>query len=135
MQNFREIEERVLANGKIEGHEIEALRQCLYADGKIDRNAADFLVVLHKRVRQPSPGLDKFFYQAIKDHVLADGGISAGEADWLRRMVFRDGKIDDQERKFLLQLNGEAKEVSPEFEKLFEQCMRQPMEPHTSGHG
>ena len=135
MLNFREIEERVLANGKIKGHEIEALKHDLYSDGKIDRKAADFLVVLHKRVRQPSPGFEKFFYQAIKDHVLHDGRITAGEADWLRRMVFHDGRIDDQERKFLHQLRGEAKEASPEFDRLFEECMKQPMEPHTSGRG
>jgi len=135
MQSFREIEERVLANAKIQGEEIEELRKVVYAGGEVSRDAADFLVVLHKRVTWHTPAFDKFFYQAIKDHVLQDGRISAGEADWLRQMVFHDGKIDDMERKFLREVRGEAKEVSPEFEKLFEECMKQPMEQHTSGRG
>jgi uncharacterized tellurite resistance protein B-like protein len=133
MRNLREIEERVLANGRVEGHEIEALRQLLYAGGKIDRAAADSLVVMHKRVRQRTPGFEKFFYDAIKDHILADGRITAEETAWLRQMLFADGKIDDEERNFLRRLRGEAKEVGPEFEALFAESMKQPAEQRTSG--
>src|SRR5581483_6896742 len=107
--------------------------QLVYADGKVGRKEADFLVVLHKRVRQRSPGFEQFFYQAIKDHLLADGRISAAETAWLRQMLFADGKIDDEERQFLHRLKGEAQEVSPEFEALFKECMKQPPERHTSG--
>src|SRR5437763_4800988 len=106
----------ILADGKVEGPEIEQLRQVLYADGKIDRPEADFLVELHKRVQRRSPGFEQFFYKAIKDHILADGQISAGETAWLRQMLWADGKIDDAERKFLHELKGEAREVSAEFE-------------------
>jgi uncharacterized membrane protein YebE (DUF533 family) len=48
-------------------------------------------------------------------------------------MLFADGKIDDEERKFLHQLKGEAKQVGREFEVLFEESMKQPLEQHTSG--
>ena|SRR5438445_5855987 len=133
MPNLREIEERVLANGRVDSTELEALRALLYAEGKIDRKAADFLVELHKRVQYPSPAFEKFFYQAIKDHILADGRISAGETGWLRQMVFADGKIEDEERKFLRQLKGEARDISPEFETFFKEVMMQPQEQHTSG--
>ena len=51
MLTLRELEERVLANGRVEGHDLDVLRQVLYADGKIDRTEADFLVELHKRVQ------------------------------------------------------------------------------------
>jgi uncharacterized tellurite resistance protein B-like protein len=133
MRNLREIEERILTNGRVEGHEIEMLRQLLYADGKIDREEADFLVVLHKRVQHRTPGFEHFFYKAIKDYLLADGRISANETNWLRQMLFADGKIDDDERKFLHEIKGEAKQLSPEFENLFNECMKQPQERHTSG--
>jgi len=133
MLQLRELEERVLANGRVEGPELELLRQVLYADGKVDRQEADFLVVLHKRVQRRTPAFEKFFYQAIKDHVLADGRISAEETAWLRQMLYADGKIDDQERKFLHELKGEAREASPEFEALFQECMKQPAEQRTSG--
>jgi uncharacterized membrane protein YebE (DUF533 family) len=61
------------------------------------------------------------------------GRIDAEEAAWLRRMLFADGMIDDEERKFLHELNGEAKQVGREFEQLFEECMKQPQEQHTCG--
>ena len=132
MKELREIGERLLANGRVDGNELEVLRQVLYADGKIDRREADFLVELHKRVRPSHPAFEKFFYKAIKDHILADGRISAGEAAWLRQMLFADGKIDDEERKFLHELKGEAREAGPEFEELFRDAMKAPPEQHTA---
>ncbi len=135
MTNFklRELEQTILANGRVEGAEIEVLRQELYAGGKIGRREADWLVELHKRVQRKTPQFEHFFYQAIKHHILEDGRVSAEEAAWLRQMLFADGKIDDAERKFLHELKGEAREVGPEFEALFKECMKQPQPQHTSG--
>ncbi len=136
MANLQQLMQEVLADGRIDGQEIERLHRELYADGKIDRAEADFLVELHKRVQRPvSPAWEKFFYQAIKDHVLADGSIDVEETTWLRRMLLEDGRIDDVERKFLHQLKGEAKNVCHEFEALYTECMKQPPPPHTSGGG
>ncbi len=133
MANLRAIEEKILANGRVDTPELELLRKELYADGKIDREEADFLVELHKRVQHKTPAFEHFFYQAIKAHILADGKIDAEESAWLRQMLFDDGKIDDHERKFLHELKGEAKQVGPEFEALWKECMKQPMPQHTSG--
>ena len=41
--------------------------------------------------------------------------------------------IDDEERRFLHELKGEAKRASPEFEALFKEAMKQPPERRTSG--
>ena len=133
MLHLQEIEQTILANGRVDGPELEALRQQLYAGGMIERPEANFLVELHKRVQHRTPAFEQFFYQAIKSHILADGRIDAEEAAWLRRMLFADGKIDDHERKFLHELNGEAKQVSPEFVVLFKECMKQPQDQHTCG--
>jgi uncharacterized tellurite resistance protein B-like protein len=133
MVELRQIEQAILANGRVDGPELEALRRHLYAGGKIERREADFLVELHKRVQHRTPAFQKFFYQAVKDHILADGRIDVEEAAWLRQMLFADGKIDDQERKLLHELKGEAKHVSPEFESLFAECMKAPQEQHTCG--
>jgi hypothetical protein len=38
-------------------------------------------------------------------------------------MLWADGTIDESERKFLRQLRGEAKQVSPEFEALYTECL------------
>jgi len=120
---LRKLMEDVLANGKIDSAEIELLRRELYADGKITRQEADFLVELHKRVQRSSNGFEQFFYKAIRDHVLADGKVDAEEAEWLRQMVLLDRKVDDREKKFLRELRGEAAEVSPEFEALCNECL------------
>jgi hypothetical protein len=133
MRNLRAIEESILAHGAVHGHDLELLHQVLYADGKIDQKEADFLVELHKRVQDRTPAFEQFFYKAIKDFILATGRIGPKKTAWLRQMLFADGKIDDAERKFLHQLKGEAKEISAEFEALFEECMKQPPEQHTSG--
>jgi hypothetical protein len=132
MANLRELEERLIANNHVGGHELAALRQALYAGGTIDRRKADFLVELHKRMQYRTPAFERFFYQAIKAHILADGHISAEETDWLREMLYYDGKIDDEERAFLHELKGEAKSASPRFEALFAECMKQPFEQRTA---
>jgi hypothetical protein len=133
MLKLRHIEQDILATGKVDTPELEVLHQELYAHGKIERPEADFLVELHKRVQHCTPAFEQFFYQAIKDHILAHGRIDAEEAAWLRRMLFADGKIKDEERKFLHELKGQAKQVSREFEVLFEESMKQPQEQRTCG--
>ena len=80
-----------------------------------------------------TPAFEQFFYKAIKDHILADGRIDAEPAAWLRQLIFADGAIDDEVRKLLHELNGEAKQASPEFKTPFAECMKQPQEQHTCG--
>lgn len=133
MTDLRQIEQDILAIGKAEGKALELLRKEVYAEGKINRPTADFLVELHKRVQHRTPAFDKFFYQAIKDHLLANGRIGTQESAWLRRMLLGDGKLEDEERKFLHELKGQARQVSPEFEAFFHECMREPPEQHTCG--
>ncbi|MGL4552673.1 MAG: TerB family tellurite resistance protein [Gemmataceae bacterium] len=124
MPYYRALIEKILANGKVEGQEVEELRRLLYADGKIDRREAEFLIELHKRVERVSPAFEAFFYQAIKSHVLLDGVIDAEEAGWLRRMILADGRVDEREKKLLRELKGEAKGFSPAFQALFDECLR-----------
>ena len=133
MLKLQQIEQDILATGKIDKPQLEVLRRELYAGGKIDPPKADFLVELHKRVQHMNPAFQQLFYQAIKDYILANGRIDAEETAWLRRMLFADGKIDDEERKFLHELKGEAKHISPEFEALFAGSMKQPPEQRTCG--
>ena len=133
MFNLKQLEQSVLANGRVDSPEPAELRRLMYVGGKIDRRKADFLAELHKRVQHMTPSFEHFFYQAIKDHILADGGIDAEEAAWLRRLVFSDGALKDEERKFLHELKGEARHASPEFETLFAESMKQPQERHTCG--
>ncbi len=133
MTELRKIEHEILATGRVDKHELDRLRQVIHVHGRIERPEADFLVELHKRVQHLTPAFEHFFYMALKEHILAHGRIDAEETSWLRRMLFADSVIDDQERKFLKELNGEATEVSAEFEQLFAESMKKPQEQHTCG--
>jgi len=131
MVKTQPIEQEILARGKVDGPELEELRRQIYSNGKIDRSKADFLVALFKRVQHRTPAFEQFFYRAIKDHILAKGRIDAEQTSWLRRMLWADGAIKDEERTLLHELQGEAGQVCPEFEVLFRQSMKQPPEQHT----
>ena len=120
---FRNFGNKILANGKIEGHEVVSLRALVSEDGVIDREEAEFLVDLYKRSNQVTPAYEKFFYQAIKQHVLADGAIDDERATWLRGLILRDGKVSEREKKLLRELKGEAKVISLEGQSLFEECL------------
>jgi hypothetical protein len=129
---LQQIERDFLAVGNVDRRGLEAMRQHLYADGKTDRAEADLFVEQHERAQDITPALENFFYRAIKYHILADGRIDAEEAAWLRRMFSTNGVLKAEERKLLVELNSEAKEVGREFEILFAECMKLPPEPHAS---
>ncbi len=120
---LRTLQKQILANGKIEGHELELLWKQLSGDGTIDQNEAEFLIEMYKRVDRVSPAFERFFYKVIKQHVLTDGTIGANKATWLRQMIFADGKVNEREKKLLCELKGEATRISPEFQTLYEECL------------
>jgi len=123
MPKLRELMQKMLSDGKVDGHGLVSLCDTLYADDKIDRQEAELLIELHKRVERVSPAFESFFYQAIKRHVLTDGKIDAEEADWLKRMIFADGRADKREKKLIRELKGEATHLCHEFEGLYADCL------------
>jgi len=117
MQDLRQLENEILAQGRVAGQALELLRKKLHStDGTVGRTEADFLVVLHKRVEHVSPAFEQFFYQTIKGHILVNGRINAEMVAWLRQLLFTDGTIKDEKRKLLHELKGEATHIAPEFE-------------------
>ena len=124
MANLNELKTQVLADGQIDEAEVALLRKELYADGKIDKDEVEFLIALRNEARSACPAFGALFFQALEEHVLADGSIDADEAGWLRTMLFADGQIDDDEKTFLRKLRAGAKSVSPEFQRLFDECAK-----------
>jgi hypothetical protein len=120
----------ILADGKVDEAEVKVLKKELYADGKIDQDEVKFLIELRNTAQKKAkakkeellPVFEKFFFKAIQDNVLKDNKIDASEARWLRDMLFADGKIDKGEMEFMNTLNKKAKEKSPEFTTLYEDC-------------
>jgi len=124
MASLQDLKARLLADGVIDDSEVEVLRKELYADGKIDQAEVELLVALRNEAKQTCSSFEKLFFEAVTENVLQDGSIDADEAKWLREMLFADGKIDAAEKQFLQQLHTKARKVSPEFQKLFDECMK-----------
>ena len=130
MANWRNLAKAaLLADGKIDDTEVKILRKELYADGKIDAEVVQFLIDLRNTAQKKAKGeamnpkFEALFFKAIETNVLKDGKIDTKEANWLRSMLFADGKIDANEKKFLARIKKGAKKTSPEFDKLYDQCM------------
>jgi len=133
MADFRKLAiATLLADGQIDDDEVKALRKELYEDGKIDKKEVDFLIDLRNQAQKKAkakqaevnPKFTALFFKAIEDNLLADGKIDTTEAKWLRTMLFADGKIDGDEKKFLARVKKAAAKVSPEFDKLYAECMK-----------
>jgi uncharacterized tellurite resistance protein B-like protein len=121
--DFRALGMKILSNGKIEGHEVEMLRTLISADGTVDRQEAEFLLDIFKRLTQLTPAFEKFFYKVIKQHVLEEDIITTEQARWLCKVILADGKINEREKKLLREIQGEAQEISPEGQALIEDCL------------
>ena len=119
----------ILADGQIDDAEVKVIKKELYADGKIDKSEVGFLIELRNAAQKKAKGgalstkFENLFFKAIEDNVLEDGVITGKEAAWLRKMLFADGKIDDNEKKFLKRLKGSATKTSSAFDALYEECV------------
>jgi uncharacterized membrane protein YebE (DUF533 family) len=119
----------LLADGVIDETEVKVLKKELYADGKIDKKEVEFLIELRSEAQKKAKGeplssqFENLFFKAIQDNVLADGEISGKEAAWLRKAIMADGKVDDAEKAFLKKLKKAATKTSPQFDKLYEECV------------
>lgn len=114
----------ILEDGVIDANEAKLLKKEIFADGVVDDEEVDFLVELKNKAKKTSAEFDRLFYSALKSNILADGVIDAKEARKLRSIIYADGSVDDMEKIFLKKLKKEAKELSPEFKKLYEDCMK-----------
>lgn len=125
MANWKELLNKVLlADGVIDAAEAKLLKKEIMADGVVDREEVDFLVGLRNAAKATSPEFDSLFFSALKMNLLADGVIDAAEAERLREILFADGVIDAKEKRFIRDLKKSANRVSPEFDKLFDDCVK-----------
>jgi uncharacterized membrane protein YebE (DUF533 family) len=131
MANWRKVAlATILADGVIDDSEVKALKKELWEDGQIDSDEVKFLIELRNAAQKKAgkggtvnPKFENLFFQAITENVLKDGKIDTREANWLRSMLFADGKIDANEKKFMTGLKKKATKTSPAFDKLYQECM------------
>lgn len=114
----------LLADGSIDAGETELLQKELLADGVIDDEEVAFIVELRNEASECSPEFIKFFFSALASNILEDGAIDAAEAAKLRKILYADGVIDADEKAFLTNIRSKAKSISPEFEALYDECMK-----------
>ncbi len=118
MPTLRELMPKILADGKIDPQEVETLFDLIYSDGTIDREEADFLVTLNRRIERVSPSFERFYYAALKKFMLTGGAITSEKAQWLQRVICNDSRINLREMRLLRELKGEATGTCPEFDTL-----------------
>jgi hypothetical protein len=116
----------ILIDNRIDTREVELLHDNFLADNKISLSELDFLQELRKECKTAVKAFSEFFIEAAKSHILADGVIAKGEAKWLRKAILADGNavVDDVEKRLLEELKAEAKKTSPEFDELYNECMK-----------
>ncbi len=113
----------LLADGAIDEREVVAIRKELFADNRIDDIELELLLDLRNSAKGVKASFNELVLAAMKNCILADGTISAGHAGLLRHWIFADGKVDAGEKRFLQELKAAARQVSKEFEALYNQCM------------
>jgi hypothetical protein len=123
MADWRKLAKRaILSDGHIDKREVQLIKAELFADGKLDKSELEFLFELRREATSVVRDFNAMVFQALKPVILADGEVTAKEAEWLRKFVFADGKIDEDEKKFLADLKASASKNSPEFLELCKQA-------------
>lgn len=116
MNALCELKKSILEDGVIDAAEVKQLREVLYADGKIDKEEAEFLFELNDAVsgKDNDPTWESLFIEAITSFLLEDetspGEIDNEEAKWLLEKIQGDGQLDKTEKALIDNLKKKAKE-------------------------
>lgn len=122
MADLQKLKAEILADGIIDDHDVEIIRRELCTGRQIDKEGVEFLDSLRKEARSVCPAFEELFFKVVKRNVLTGGDIDAEKTDWLRQILYADGRIDEREAKFVLELRKDVAKTSPEFERLCEEC-------------
>src|SRR6266508_4260322 len=100
MADWKKLARRaLLSDGRIDLKETSIISDEIFADDRVDKSELEFLFSLRKEAESCAASFTELFFKAVKQHMLADGVISAAEAKWLRKMIFADGTVDEDEKK------------------------------------
>jgi len=115
MKSLAQLKDELLADGVIDAAEVQELETVLYADGRIDRDEAEFLFDLNNAVsgKDNHASWEALFIKAISAYLLEDetspNEIDEDEAQWLYEKIKGDGQIDAIEKNLLLNLQKNSK--------------------------
>jgi hypothetical protein len=115
MKSLEQLKTELLVDGVIDAAEVKEIESILFADGKIDKDEAEFLFDLNNAVsgKANHASWETFFIKAISNFILEDensaGEIDDTEAEWLYVKIKGDGEIDGVERNLLIHLKEKSK--------------------------
>lgn len=105
---MEELIKSILEDGKIDPEEVQQLRDCIFADQKVDKEEAEALFRLNNEAKEKCPEFQELFVEAIKSYILADGEIDKEETEFLKEQISADGEIDENEQALLSALAAEV---------------------------
>ena len=117
MKNFNELRKAILADGKIDEHDVMQLKKLIYEDGKIDKEEAEFIFELNDAVsgNDNHDSWTELFVSAMSDFLLKDvnspGVVDESEANWLLEMIQNDNSLDQTELALIQNLKEKAKQL------------------------
>jgi hypothetical protein len=123
MPGLYELRDEILRDRKITPSEVDVLRDYIARDGRLDMEDVKVLVHLLSDAKEVCPEFDELFFPVLKEVILEDGVIAPDEQFYLLKMLYSDGVVRESEKRFLLELRDEAREVPPEFEQLCETAL------------
>jgi len=115
MKTLDELKKELLVDGVIDVEEVKTIREVIFADGKIEKDEADFVFELNNAVsgNANAPEWKSLFVEAISAFLLEDetspNEIDADEAEYVYKQIKGDGQIDDIERALLMNLKEKSK--------------------------
>ena len=71
MADLQKLKVTILADGRIEDHEVEILRLALYADGKIEERARTFVWELRQEAGRVSPEFQQLYDECMEGSAVA----------------------------------------------------------------
>lgn len=124
MKSLETLKKEIIEDGVIDANEVKEIETVIYADGKIDKEEADFLFELNDAVsgKDNHSTWKELFVKAISSFVLDDDGsngeIDEDEAKYLVNQIQGDGNIDANEKALLTNLKSILGSLPKSLEKL-----------------
>jgi len=122
MGRLHQFRDQLLNDRRITDDEVGVICDYIEQDGKLDLDDVKLLVELASEAVEIAPSFDDLFFPVLKEVILADGRVGLDEQFFLLKMLYSDGVVRDREKEFLLELQREAREVTPEFEALCQEA-------------
>jgi uncharacterized tellurite resistance protein B-like protein len=124
MADWKKLAKRVvLADGRIDAHEAHLIKNVILAEKKVGDEEVDFLIDLRDHATEISPEFNTFFFETLERKLLVHKKIDGAMVRQLRKIIMGDGKVDQDEKRFLQSLASKAKKSTPSFQKLVDEIM------------